>query len=176
MLVHREGAGASSRLRFAAELLHLWVDADFFVDNEQAMEASYAKFTSVTAPMSHYLGGFGARIYGRIDDAIARFSLARAQCAGFASLEAVVDFELGWSHFIRCDWVTCISLLEGFLGCYRGAGYVSFAAYLLGTARLMVGDEVAAHTAFDACIRTARPNFSYDQVWMHECRTRVICL
>ena len=108
--------------------------------------------------------GFGARMYGHVETAIARFELAKSQLSSVPSLQLACDFELGWSYYFLNDFSSCERKVKEFLKDYSGLSFQAFAAYVLGVSYHMLNQPADAELCFKIVQKKARPNFSYDQV------------
>ena len=158
------GLRSPSRFQFIAVLVVFWIEMDFRINNEVNMEQMYARYASEESPLLHYLAAFGARIYGRMEVSIARFTTTMAKVSKYQSLRLACEFEIAWCHYICNNFALCAAGMEEFLRQYKGDSFCAFAAYLLGVSYLMMNNADAANNAFRIVKTTARPNFSYDQV------------
>lgn len=162
--VEKGGHRAASAL-----LLLLWMDT-FFYKERKVAEQTLSEAASLFAlegkkqsSLFQYMGGYLARVQGNLNVAISRFTYAKDAANESQVLQLMCDYEMGWCHYLGCDFQKAIESYEPFMKEFKSPSYRAYCAYQLGCALDIVGRPQDARVHMASVHKFVRKNFTFDQ-------------
>lgn len=159
-------AAASADGAYMAPLAHvmlLWV-ARFFTDDtteaERLLKEGLDRHPG--SPVYLFLGAYVARSAGDLARAVEYCEVAHRNAAATPQFSLACLYEKGATLLYRLEWAPAAAALIDFLTLTRAPSFRAFAAYQLGIALAMQGDEEAALLWFGKVAGWMRSAFSFD--------------
>eukprot|EP00271_Cylindrocystis_brebissonii_P021683 TRINITY_DN789_c0_g2_i1.p1 TRINITY_DN789_c0_g2~~TRINITY_DN789_c0_g2_i1.p1 ORF type:complete len:667 (+),score=137.12 TRINITY_DN789_c0_g2_i1:944-2944(+) len=165
----QESLAAGGQRVASALLLILWMDTFFYKERanaEKLLERASTMFETsgkAPSPLFQFLGGYLARVQGHLDVAVVRFGKAKDAAGEIPSLQQMCGYEVGWCHYLRCDFAEAIRYFEPFMAEFKAPSYRAYCAYQLGCCLDIVGRTAEAKPYMASVAKLARnKNYPFD--------------
>lgn len=165
-----------------AGLVLLWIES-FFYENYDKGEQLFEQLTEgrlilqrsdfqnfptpefkpFNAGLYYYMGGYLARVQGKVDLALERFIISRELNEQFFEMENICRYEIGWCHYLKNDYSTARDCFETFLSNHNSNTYKAWCYWQLGYCYYFLDDEESALECMAKVGDYKRNHYSWDE-------------